>query len=313
VEMKVSGVQMDLRDVAYYVKKKQGFPSLEDQGVADIFLGGSGLSFTLRMSTPDKKDRQNFFKIDKVDVDVKNFNIKLRQSHHKLLFAAGKPLMLKVLRPALQKALEKTIKDKAHELDSFLYQVKVEVDRAQQDVIDDPENAPNVYNRYVTAFQKKMTEGKQKKEQVQAKAADTQVNVAMTTHDSILSHIKLPHGISTKATEYKDLAAQGNKWESPVFSIGSAAKSSNLPTAGDIIRRDHNVSHATNGTNGTNGGFRTAQNSGLPASGSNNGFSKQMDQALGTGSGGQTTNGRNNLSTTLGETNPVFAGTTNNY
>lgn len=304
VQLKVAGVQMDLRDVAYYIKKKQGFPGITDQGVADIFLGGSGLSFTIKMSTADKKDRQNFFKIDKVDVDVKNFDIKLRQSHHKLLFTFGKSIMLKLIRPALQKVLEKTIKDKAHELDSFLYQVKLEADRAQQEVINDPENAPNVYNRYVSAFQKKMTEGKQKTAQVQAQAENTKLNVAMTAHDSIFPNIKLPGGISTKATEYKELAAKGEKWESPVFSIGSAGKSSNIPSAGKITRKENNVSN-------TNGGIHTSQNDAPygTTSGSTNGFSKHMDQAFTTGSG-QNTNGRTNISTSLGQNNPVYAGTT---
>jgi hypothetical protein len=68
IEISVSGIQMDLRDVSYYVKRKQGFPSITDLGVADIFLGGSGLSFKMKLSTAEKSDRQNFFKVDKVNV-----------------------------------------------------------------------------------------------------------------------------------------------------------------------------------------------------------------------------------------------------
>jgi hypothetical protein len=134
ISLSVSGIQMDLRDVAYYVKRKQGSPKITDQGLADIFLGGTGFSFKMKLSTADKSDRQNFFKVDKVDVDVKNFNIKLKQSRHKLLFGVAKPLMLKVLRPALQKALEKQIKDQVLQLDTLLWQVKQEADRAQQEV-----------------------------------------------------------------------------------------------------------------------------------------------------------------------------------
>jgi hypothetical protein len=63
---------MDLRDVSYYVKRKQGFPSITDLGVADIFLGGSGLSFKMKLSTADKSDRQNFFKVDKVSVSSRS-------------------------------------------------------------------------------------------------------------------------------------------------------------------------------------------------------------------------------------------------
>ena len=88
----------------------------------------------MKLSTAVQSDRQNFFKVDKVDVDVKNFNIKLKQSRHKTLFGLAKPLMLKVLRPALQKALEKQIKDQVHQLDTLLWQVKQEADRAQKEV-----------------------------------------------------------------------------------------------------------------------------------------------------------------------------------
>lgn len=42
-----SGIQMDLRDVAYYLKKKQGFPGITDKGVMDIILAGEGFSFKI--------------------------------------------------------------------------------------------------------------------------------------------------------------------------------------------------------------------------------------------------------------------------
>lgn len=71
IMLSVSGIQMDLRDVSYYVKRKQGFPSITDLGVCDIFLGGSGFSFKIKMSTADKTDKQNMFKVDSVNVDVK--------------------------------------------------------------------------------------------------------------------------------------------------------------------------------------------------------------------------------------------------
>jgi len=324
VMMSVSGIQMDLRDVAYYVKKKQGFPSVTDLGVADIFLGGSGFSFKLKLSTAEKSDRQNFFKVDKVDVDVKNFNIKLKQSKHKFLFALAKPLMLKVMRPALQKAIEKIIKDKFHEVDSLAYQIKQEVDRAQQEILDDPENAPNIYNRYYTAAQKKILEGQRKAEKAKERVKDTKVNAAVTKQDSIFPDIHLPGGISSKATEYKELAAKGEEWRSPIFKLGSASVSSDIPTATDISRKDHSV---------TEGGVRGKQNTGntvpisgqlqdstaqaqgqtanglasnAPTNGNTNGFSKEVEQAFTHDKTAAPTNGN----TTLGANNPVLAGRT---
>lgn len=218
-EIKVSGVQMDLRDVSFYVKKKQGFPSITDQGVMDITLAGEGFGFTLKMSSADKKDSQNFFKVDKVDVNISNMKLKVKKSKHKLLFAIAKPIALKAMRPAIQKAAEKAIKDNFNQADAFLKQVQVESNRALEEAREDPQNAPNVYKRYVDAFQKQLLQGKKKASDA---VADKKVNYAITQEDSIFKDIKLPGGISSKATEYKELARKGEKWESPVFSIGSA-------------------------------------------------------------------------------------------
>ncbi len=323
----VSGVQMDLRDVSYYVKKKQGFPSVSDLGVADIFLGGSGLSFKIKMSTADPKDRQNFFKVDHVDVDVKNFNIKLKQSNHKTLFGLFKPIMLKVMRPALQKVIEKVIKDKVNELDGIAYAIQQEANRVKEEAKNDPENVPNIYSRYANATQQKLLKGKKKTEGV---ASDKKVNVAMTQHDSIFPNIKLPGGISSKATEYKELALKGDRWESPVFSIGSANRTADLPSAGQITRKDHSTTEGgirgpqnigqtesmTNQLRDDRALNRTQQGTGLNGSaGTSNGyangtagFSNQVDQAFSKETTTSATNG-----TTLGPKNPVYSGNTQAY
>lgn len=261
MEIKVSGIQMDLRDVSYHIKRKQGFPSITDTGVADILLPGDGFSFKMKVSTAEKKDRQNYFKVQKVDVDIEDLKIKLHKSNHKLLFGLFKPIMLKALRPPMQKAVEKAIQDKCNELDQLFYQVKQEADRALEAAKENPENAPNIYERYYNAFQKRVMQGKEK---AQAAVQDKKVNVAMTKEDSIFPNINLPGGISSKATEYRELARKGEKWESPVFSIGSASKSSSLPNAPKIENKPRPIKDVTNGhTNGhTNGSTNGALNGG---------------------------------------------------
>ncbi|KAI0594858.1 hypothetical protein F4775DRAFT_572240 [Biscogniauxia sp. FL1348] len=239
-DVKVTGIQMDLRDVSFYVKRKQGFPSITDTGLANIFLGGDGFSFRLKLSSADEKDTQNFFKIDKVDVEVKHLQIKLLKSNHKLLFGLFKPIMLKVLRPVIQKTAEKQIKEQFNQLDQMLYLVKQEADRALEEARSDPENVPNIYRRYLEASQRQVLKGKKKTEEV---VSDKKVNMAVTQDDSIFPNIHLSGGISSKATEYKELAAKGDKWETPVFSIGTASKSSKLPAAPKVTRK----SHAPNG------------------------------------------------------------------
>lgn len=314
VLVSVSGVQMDLRDVSYYINKKQGFPSLKDIGVMDIYMGGTGFSFTLAMETADKNDRQHFFKINKVNVDIKSLNIKLKKSKHKLLFNLVKPLLFSIIRPAVGKVLEKLIKDQVHELDSKAYGVYLEAERAGKAAANDPENAPNIYNRYVNAFQKKALVAKQK---AQEASADKKANVAVTQHDSIFPEIRLPGGISTKATEYKNLAAKGDKWESPIFSIGSASETTSLPHANPISRKSHNSSSGgvrgpknldqSNIGNGQDSGY--GQNNGYGQQ--NPGFTNQVNQAFGSGGGQDYSLKKNNggpNGTILGRNNPVLSG-----
>ncbi|KAI4089442.1 MAG: hypothetical protein L6R37_008036 [Teloschistes peruensis] len=327
VMVSVSGVQMDLKDVSYYIHRKQGFPSIKDTGVMDIHMGGTGFSFKIAMETADKSDRQHFFKINTVEVDMKSLNIKLKQSKHKLLFNIFKPLLFSVVKPAIAKVLQKLIKDQVHELDGKAYLVHQEAERVAAAAKNDPANAPNIYSRYVEAAKTTLTKNKEKTE---AATADKKTNVAMTQHDSMFQNIKLPGGISSKATEYKNLAEKGDKWESPVFGIGSAAESTNLPKSTAVTRKQHNVS---------GGGIRGPQNiqpgqstfgQADPQQTSNSaGFSSQVNQAFGSdagqdyslnkANGGYQTGGLSQGGydqstvpqtghTTLGANNPVLSG-----
>jgi hypothetical protein len=268
VMLSVSGVQMDLRDVSYYIKKKQGFPSITDKGVMDIFMGGSGFSFKVEMETADRARENNaqthFFKVNKVETDIQNLQIKLKKSNHKLLFNMFKPLLLKVMRPIIQRVLEKQIKDSVNQVDGLLYDVKVEADKAEAEAKrnPDPQNLQNIYQRYANAANQRVMQGKQKKEHLKEKTKDTQVNVAVTQHDSIFKNISLPGGISSKATEYKELAAKGDKWESPIFSIGSAKETTSLPKAASVTRKPHGRA----GGYGSDLGQATGTSQGLGAS-----------------------------------------------
>ena len=310
VMVAVSGIQMDLKDVSYYIKKKQGFPSLTDTGIMDIHMGGTGFSFKLAMETADKKDQQHFFKINKVEISMKTLNIKLKQSKHKLLFNLVKPLLFAVIKPAIAKVLQKLIKDQVHTLDGKCYEIYKEAERAGNAAKQNPDQAQNIYQRYVQAAQNVITK---KKQQAAEKSADKKTNVAMNQGESIFPEIKLPGGISTQATKYKELAAKGDKWESPIFGIGSAAESSNLPSPGTISRKRHDAAPVQ---------VKGPQNADGNASG---GFSNQVDNAFGMdkgANGGVTSGGAGSGigsngyappqpstgGTTLGSHNPVLTG-----
>ncbi|PWY80665.1 hypothetical protein BO70DRAFT_293002 [Aspergillus heteromorphus CBS 117.55] len=235
IMISVSGIQADLRDVSYYINRKQGFPAITDTGVMDIFLGGDGFGFKIAASTAQKDDRQNFIKLDKVSVKIDSFSIKLKQSKHKTLFTIFKPLLFRVVRPTLQKVLEQQIRDAFVKGDAFAYDIHSEAKKAQEASSEDPANAPNIYSRYLDAFRARSEDKKRKAQEIAKR--DTKVQTATTLHESLFPDIKLPGGISSKATEYKELAMKGERWESPIFSIGSASESTDIPRSGDISRK----------------------------------------------------------------------------
>jgi hypothetical protein len=292
VMISASGIQCDLRDVAYYIKKKQGFPSITDKGVMDIILGGEGFSFKIAARNAHKSDRTKFIAVDNVDVQIKNLQVKIKQSNHKLLFGIAKPLLLKVMRPAIQKVMEKQIKDAFEKGDAYLWSLHQEARKAIEAGKNDPENAPNMYQSYLDAIKQKATEKKQKAEN---KAKDTDVNLAITKNDSMFKHISLPGGISTKATEYQNLAAKGDRWESPVFSIGSAKESSDIPKLAQVTRKPHSTAQAglrdpsSTGTGTTGGaGYGSTGGAGYGTTGGS-GYNSGVGSAPGsgiTGSGG---------------------------
>lgn len=225
-----------------------------------------------------------------------------------LLFNLFKPLLLKVMRPVIQRVLEKQIKDNVNQLDALVYDIKKEADRAAEEAKrnPDPENIQNIYQRYASAANQRIMQGKQKKAELEKRAKDTHVNMAVTQHDSMFKDIKLDDGISTKATEYKDLAAKGNKWESPVFNLGSAKETSSLPKIAAVTRKPH----------GRPGGYDAQSGAGLgrdavPPGSAGQGLATQMDGAFnGAPTGSATIPGQQGqqYNATLGANNPVYQG-----
>jgi hypothetical protein len=51
LHLHMTHIQTDMRDVAFYFRKKNGLPKLKDSGIADVLLGGEGLSATIDLAS----------------------------------------------------------------------------------------------------------------------------------------------------------------------------------------------------------------------------------------------------------------------
>ncbi|PKS13252.1 hypothetical protein jhhlp_000023, partial [Lomentospora prolificans] len=239
-DVRVGGIQMDLRDVNYYIHRKTGFPSVKDTGIANIFLGGTGLTFELGVSTAQRHDRQKFFKVDNVDVDIQNLKVKLVKSKYKLVFSLLQAVLLKIMRPVIQKIVEKQIKDQFNKWDKVMYEIQKDAkstltDERARISAEEGGKKTNVYTRYMNSAKKYRKQKKaEAKRMAEQKGAGKKLNIAYTMHDSIFPDIKLSDATSTRATKYKDMSRQGQNWESPVFSIGHASRSNDIPRAPQV-------------------------------------------------------------------------------
>ncbi|MBE3048163.1 DUF4449 domain-containing protein, partial [Candidatus Bathyarchaeota archaeon] len=288
------------------ISRKQGFPSITDTGVMDLSLAGEGLSFQMGVATAQKKDAEHLFKVGKVDVDIKHLKIKLVESRYKMPFNLIQPVLMKVLNPVITKAVEKALKQQFQQWDRAAWEIKQDADKTliESRAATDGKR-PHMYSRYFDSMKKYMSEQKEEqKKKAASKTADKKINIAYTLQDSIFPNIKLPGATSEKATKYKDLAAQGDDWQSPVFSLGKASQSSDIPRAPKIEDKldekktwgeTRKRSAAEKGAevkgaakNKLDGGVQNA-GSKLVGNGNRDGLKQSVDGAKAMGNGGQQT------------------------
>src|SRR5262249_47631941 len=137
------------------------------------------------------KDDSHFFKIDKVDVEIKNLRIRLKRSKYQMLFNIFRPIMFRLLRPAIQKAAEKSIKEQTQRLDALFFEAKQDADsqaNAMAAVGGDGEpeglsvSTRTYYSRYFNALFRRALEVRQR---AGAKMSDKKVNLAVSAEESI--------------------------------------------------------------------------------------------------------------------------------
>ncbi|KAJ1306987.1 hypothetical protein OPQ81_007967 [Rhizoctonia solani] len=79
-------IQADMRDVAFYFNKKSGMPKLKDSGLADVLLGGEGLSAKVHLKSAPSKDKSSVFYVKDVRVKIDSLKFSIRDSKHDALY-----------------------------------------------------------------------------------------------------------------------------------------------------------------------------------------------------------------------------------
>jgi hypothetical protein len=119
-----------MRDVAFWFRKKSGFPKLQDSGLADVLLGGEGLTVIVHVVSADK-DRSSVFKVKNVIVKVDTLKFSIRDSKHDVLYKSIRPLATRLIKRQIQKAIADTITTGLEHMDSHLVGVRDRMNQAQ--------------------------------------------------------------------------------------------------------------------------------------------------------------------------------------
>ncbi|KZT50965.1 hypothetical protein CALCODRAFT_488290 [Calocera cornea HHB12733] len=200
-------IQADMRDVAFYFKKKSGFPKLSDNGLADVMLGGSGLTATVHLASAGK-DSSSVFHVKDVQVKIDTLKFAIRDSKHDLLYKTLAPLATGLIKKQIQKAVQEAIRTGLEYVDGQLVGVR---DRMREAKITEGESRTQVLK---DLFQKKKDEAASK-----ASKSDSQFKIVTNRNSELLPDVGYEKGWINKASDRQDAANTGEGWRSPAFSV----------------------------------------------------------------------------------------------
>jgi hypothetical protein len=213
-------IQADMRDVAFYFRKKTGIPKLSDSGLADVQLGGQGLTvrvpfYTLRTLTAPQatvhlvsadKDKSSVFKVKSVRVKVDSLKFSIRDSKHDILYKTLRLLASNLIKKQIQKAVVDAITTGMEYVDGQLVAVRDRVNEARAS----PDSSRTDVLR--AAFQGKREDDKS----VSGSSVErkSHFKVVAKGNSAILPEHGHPSGWAGKIQERAEAAATGESWHS---------------------------------------------------------------------------------------------------
>ncbi|SGY18964.1 BQ5605_C014g07520 [Microbotryum silenes-dioicae] len=214
-----SQVQADLKDVAFYIKKKQGFPKLTDSGIADVQISGNGVSGKIHIESTGKA--HHAFKVVDCKIKIDSMKFAVRESKHSFLISLIKPLASGLIKKGIAAAIEGAIRSGLQQLDAQIADIAERLEAAQE--------AEGVDNKF-DAVKAALRDKKREAEKVAEKHSDAQFNIT-ARRESKLINVTLPNSIVEMQGEKADRAQESREdgWKSSAFDIVPSSGSS-LPS-----------------------------------------------------------------------------------
>ncbi|KAF8805918.1 hypothetical protein BYT27DRAFT_7191832 [Phlegmacium glaucopus] len=207
--LRLHQVQADMRDVAFYYRKKTGIPKMSDSGLADVLLGGEGLNAVIHLVS-SKHDRSSVFRVQDVHVKVNTLKFAIRDSKHDFLYKTLRPLATGLIKRQIQKAIKDALITGFEYIDGQLVAVRDRMESAQvtegtsrTDVLKD------LFKRKKETTEPGIKPGEYK----------SQFKIVANKRESLLSHEGNPAGWVNRTAEKEEMAKHGSEWRSDAFNI----------------------------------------------------------------------------------------------
>ncbi|KAH9851443.1 hypothetical protein C2E23DRAFT_732995 [Lenzites betulinus] len=203
-------VQADMRDVAFYFRKKTGTPKITDSGLADILLGGSGLTVTVHLVSADK-DRSSVFKVKDVSTSIHTLKFSIRDSKHDTLYKLLGPLATGLVKKQLQKAVGEAVRTMLEYVDGQLVAVRDQMTEAKT---SEDKSRRDVLRQQLDARKEEAARAKAQKD-----ARGAQFKVVTRPGDELLPGHGHPEGWVNRAQDHVQAAGNGEEWRSEAYSV----------------------------------------------------------------------------------------------
>ncbi|KAF8956220.1 hypothetical protein BDZ97DRAFT_1852748 [Flammula alnicola] len=208
IRITLEQMQADMRDVAFYYRKKTGIAKMKDSGIADVLLGGEGLSATIDLVST-RRDRSSVFRIHDVHVKIDTLKFAIRDSNHDFLYKTLRPLATSLIKRQIKKAIKDALTTGLEYVDGQLVAVR---DRMEAANLAEGESRMDVLKDMF----------KQKKDEVgsvKSGESKSQFRIVSDKRDSLLSNQGHPSGWINRTADMEKVASQGAEWRSDVFAI----------------------------------------------------------------------------------------------
>ncbi|KAF9076912.1 hypothetical protein BDP27DRAFT_1414047 [Rhodocollybia butyracea] len=214
LHLNMTHIQTDMRDVAFYFKKKT-LPKLKDTGIADVLLGGEGLSATIDLASTS--DPTTLFDIQNISVKVDTLKFAIRDSRHDLLYKTLRPLATNLIKKQVQKAVADGLRTALEWLGEELVAVRDRMNEAKANAGEGEDVGR--WQAMQEAFKRRKDETASTTSMSRSGSSVSQFKVVSNKRNSILAGAGHPSGWVNRVDEKEKIATTGENWRSQAFDV----------------------------------------------------------------------------------------------